>query len=174
MHRIISMGIDYATICIVAIPLTVVSFVLSKDLQIKYMVFEITILLSLWMCKDLVGGRSIGKRILGYEVKIADDFSENIWRFIARNIFIIIWPIEIIFCFLNPERRLGDLLFGTKVSFYDKKSDSSIVYFQKKKIILSFIITFFIILLIVCFIMYLISCMDFLMVKLLFSPINME
>jgi hypothetical protein len=32
-----------------------------------------------------------------------------------RNIFIIIWPIEVIVTLINPSRRIGDLVAGTKV-----------------------------------------------------------
>lgn len=66
--------------------------------------------------KDYYRARSIAKRIHGYE--IVDYKSEqpaNGMQCMIRNITIIIWPIEILIAWIHPNRRLGDLLAGTKV-----------------------------------------------------------
>ena len=36
-----------------------------------------------------------------------------------RNIFCIIWPVEVIVTLINPSRRIGDQVSGTKVVFYE-------------------------------------------------------
>lgn len=71
---------------------------------------------ALYFCKDVFQGRSPGKRITKLQIihhktgKIASPL-----RTVVRNLFCIIWPVEVIITLINPGRRLGDLVAGTKV-----------------------------------------------------------
>ncbi|WP_133272376.1 RDD family protein [Hymenobacter radiodurans] len=86
--------------------------------------FQLSLLgFALYFCKDCINGRSIAKRILKLQVvnnktlKVASPL-----RCFLRDIFIIIWPIEVVVALINPSRRIGDLIAGTKVIAYDSVS----------------------------------------------------
>ena len=146
-QRIVSMGVDYLSICVVAIPISMVYFVLKGINQKIFLIFEITFLLTLWVCKDLIGGRSLGKRIKGHTLCGINN-SNSVWKFILRNVFTCVWMIEIVFCLINPSRRLGDLLLGTQI-IYANKDKSNLISFNKQDIFFGFIITFFILLIVI-------------------------
>ncbi|WP_109852850.1 RDD family protein [Aquimarina sp. AU58] len=74
---------------------------------------------ALYFCKDCIQGRSIAKRVLKPQVvenssgKVASPI-----RCFIRNIFCIFWCIEVIVTLVNPNRRIGDLVVGTKVVLF--------------------------------------------------------
>jgi hypothetical protein len=72
--------------------------------------------LVLIILKDIFNGRSIGKCILGICVKDKMDLSStpNIFRLMARNILLLLWPVELL-TFLIMNKRLGDVLVKTVV-----------------------------------------------------------
>ncbi|MDF2189339.1 RDD family protein [Paraflavitalea sp. CAU 1676] len=75
---------------------------------------------ALYFCKDSFNGRSIGKRAARLQVlnshtgEVASPL-----KCLVRNLFIIIWPIEVIVTLINPERRIGDRVAGTRVAPYE-------------------------------------------------------
>ncbi|MFT3981778.1 MAG: RDD family protein [Ferruginibacter sp.] len=78
--------------------------------------------LSLYFCKDIVNGRSLGKRIL--KLQVVDNSTGQVaspLQYFVRNLFCIIWPIEVLVTLNNPNRRIGDRVAGTKVIVYDPK-----------------------------------------------------
>jgi uncharacterized RDD family membrane protein YckC len=75
---------------------------------------------ALYFCKDCINGRSIAKRIL--KLQVVDNKTEQVaspLKCFVRNIFCIIWPVEVIVTLINPNRRIGDQVAGTKVVFYE-------------------------------------------------------
>jgi uncharacterized RDD family membrane protein YckC len=75
---------------------------------------------ALYFCKDCINGRSIAKRIL--KLQVVDNKTEQVaspLKCFVRNIFCIIWPVELIVTLINPGRRIGDQVAGTKVVFYE-------------------------------------------------------
>jgi hypothetical protein len=52
----------------------------------------------LYCCKDIINGRSIGKRIFGLAVRVDNDNNNvpKISKLIIRNLFTFLWPIELI------------------------------------------------------------------------------
>jgi uncharacterized RDD family membrane protein YckC len=71
---------------------------------------------SIYFSRDCINGRSIAKRIL--RLQVVDNRSGQVaspLKCFLRNLTIVVWPIEIIAILSNPERRIGDLLAGTKV-----------------------------------------------------------
>jgi uncharacterized RDD family membrane protein YckC len=77
--------------------------------------------LALYFCKDCIHGRSIAKRILGLQVVDNSTGAEaSPVKCVVRNLFCIIWPIEVIAVVVNPQRRLGDMVAGTTVVMFDK------------------------------------------------------
>ncbi|MFK7808444.1 MAG: RDD family protein [Saprospiraceae bacterium] len=77
--------------------------------------------LGLYFFKDIFNGKSIAKRILNLQVvdnktgKVASPL-----KCITRNIFCLIWPIETIMSLVNPKRRIGDYVAGTRIIHVDK------------------------------------------------------
>ncbi|WP_106793880.1 RDD family protein [Aquimarina sp. Aq78] len=72
--------------------------------------------LALYFCKDCIQGRSIAKRVL--KLQVVENSSGKVAspiRCFIRNIFCIFWFIEVIVTLVNSNRRIGDLVAGTKV-----------------------------------------------------------
>ena len=75
---------------------------------------------AIYFCKDTINGRSIGKRIT--QTQVLDNATGQVaspLKCFVRNIFCAIWPIEIRVTLINPSRRLGDQIAGTKIAPYD-------------------------------------------------------
>lgn len=75
---------------------------------------------AIYFCKDCINGRSIAKRIL--KLQVVDNSTGQVaspLKCFIRNIFIVIWPIEGIVALVNPSRRLGDRVAGTKLVVFD-------------------------------------------------------
>jgi uncharacterized RDD family membrane protein YckC len=75
---------------------------------------------ALYLCKDCINGRSLAKRLLKLQVvdNVTGEAASPLKCFV-RNIFIIIWPIEVIVGLTNTSRRLGDRAAGTKLVVFD-------------------------------------------------------
>lgn len=75
---------------------------------------------AIYFCKDIINGRSIGKRLT--KTQVVDNTTEQVaspLKCFVRNILCVIWPIEVIVTLINPGRRLGDQIAGTKIVQYD-------------------------------------------------------
>jgi uncharacterized RDD family membrane protein YckC len=91
---------------------------------------------TLYFCKDSINGRSIGKRI--FKIQVVDNTTEEAAspvKCFVRNIFCVIWPVEVIAALINPGRRLGDRIAGTKIIAYDPMRTMPYT-FDIKKVIL--------------------------------------
>lgn len=79
---------------------------------------------SLFFNKDIVFGRSFGKYATSLQV-IKNGRSEpaSPLRCFVRNITIIFSPIEFIVVLINPTRRLGDFIAGTRIEKYKLVND---------------------------------------------------
>lgn len=80
--------------------------------------------ISLYIFKDVLWGRSIGKVIFGIYVKDYQNLERipSVHRLILRNVLIVIWPIEFIVMLINKEnRRLGDKIARTEIIGYSGK-----------------------------------------------------
>jgi uncharacterized RDD family membrane protein YckC len=74
---------------------------------------------AVYFCKDSINGRSIAKRILKLQlVNNATGEVASPIRCFVRNLFCIIWPIELIVVLINPSRRIGDRVAGTRLVQY--------------------------------------------------------
>jgi len=75
--------------------------------------------MALYICKDVIGGQSIGRAIFAIQVRDADapDQVPSAGRLIRRNLFLPIWPVELVALALSPSRqRVGDRLAETCVA----------------------------------------------------------
>ena len=113
--RLKSMIVDFSIMCVTSIPFVLLIFIFKLENVLAFQVFVISLLSSLFICKDLVGEKSIGKRVVNLKIICVDQSRVSPFKLILRNIFSFIWPIEIVMCLINPERKLGDIVFKTKV-----------------------------------------------------------
>lgn len=91
-----------------------------------WMSFALALIYSFLFCKDVNGGRSIGKQRTGLCIlSEKSDSAPSVIRLILRNVFYILWPIEIILFFCNSGKRLGDLVMQTKVVACNEESDAT-------------------------------------------------
>lgn len=71
---------------------------------------------AIYFCKDCINGRSIAKKAL--KLQVVDNATEQAatpLKCLVRNLFCILWPIEVIVTLINPSRRIGDRVAGTKI-----------------------------------------------------------
>jgi len=115
--RLGTMLLDHALICVLTIPIIVI---LSFNSQDNFMSpYSMIPVFTIYFCKDCIDGRSLAKRIL--KLQVVDNKKQSVatpFQNLIRNIFILIWPVEVIVSFFNQERRIGDRVAGTKLNFY--------------------------------------------------------
>ena len=109
--RILSFIIDFILIAVLFMITNVVSFIGFKY-DAYYILLGVCMLV--FIMKDIIGGQSIGKRIMKIKIIAKDGSKPSIFRLILRNITISIWPIEFIILSLGKE-KLGDRMAKTKI-----------------------------------------------------------
>ncbi len=76
------------------------------------------VVLAVYFLKDSVVGMSPGRFVLGIAVRdcSAPENIPSVLRLALRNLFIVIWPVELlVLVFSNQKRRIGDLIAKTVV-----------------------------------------------------------
>ncbi len=98
----------------------------SKDYLASFMIF---LMMGIYINKDLVGARSIAKRVLGY--KLIDKHSglnaSSLQCFMRNMLLPFLWPIEVIVAWYKPEIRIGDRMAGTELIKAEKQKFWSII-----------------------------------------------
>lgn len=113
----------------------------SSDFVSVIMIFGI----SLYFNKDIIQGKSIAKRALKQEiVNIKSGEVASPLKCLIRNLTIAIWPIELIAVLVNPSRRIGNLIAGTKVENITEERNSK-PKIDFRNLILSIVIGFIIV-----------------------------
>ena len=121
--RIAAMGIDMVPACIIQAILMFIYIILpimsekTSSVVIDNRIITITLIASvILVIKDSLKGQSIGKRVLKLQVISAngENVNASIGALILRNIFIIIWPVELLLMIAGQE-RIGDRIAKTKV-----------------------------------------------------------
>lgn len=86
----------------------------------------LSLLLSLFLCKDNINGQSIGKRIFNLKTVDYNGKSLNAIKLIARNFFVFLTPIEFVLL-LYYDRRIGDRIINSKVVLVKESDKITIV-----------------------------------------------
>jgi hypothetical protein len=96
---------------------TAVNF--NRPFEVFYPVLAVAT--TLLLLKDLIAGRSLGKRIFNLAVRNVDDRNQtpSIYKLILRNIPFLIWPVDVIYFAIKKE-RLGDRIFKTHVILIER------------------------------------------------------
>jgi uncharacterized RDD family membrane protein YckC len=126
-RRIGAFIVDHVTITIIVMIPVIMNFNrLSKDFNFFYELFPVIMLMGVicYICKDVFGGRSVGKLLFGIFVREYEntDRTPRFYNLIFRNILIFIWFVEFIIMLIDKDgRRLGDKIAKTKVIGYQSK-----------------------------------------------------
>ena len=104
-NRIKAFAIDYLIMGLIGYGIVVLTDNLFLGMMIVYPVT---------MNKDFLNGKSIGKRIFGIQVQDLNNSKASEWKSSLRN-FLPTIPLDLLFTIFNPERRIGDLIAGTKI-----------------------------------------------------------
>ncbi|MBO9151601.1 RDD family protein [Chitinophaga sp. GCM10012297] len=80
--------------------------------------------IALYLCKDCINGRSIAKRILSLQVvdNLTGQAASPV-KCLVRNLFIVLWPIEVLVALANTGRRLGDRVAGTRLVVFETTNE---------------------------------------------------
>jgi uncharacterized RDD family membrane protein YckC len=165
-QRFKSILVDSCSIFIVSIPFIATIFIGRLENNLLYQTFVVSLICSLFLCKDLAGGRSIGKRLFNLQIVSLENHSVSSLKLIFRNIFTFMWPIEIVFCLIDSEKKLGDIVFGTKVIMLDSNMNN--VNLSTGKVISYFFIVLFCLFAIFYFILFAL-CSNNGLIKILYS-----
>ena len=121
------MLLDHIIICLVGvitgIPVFIIAFILKRSLNLNVTFIAGMLVFIIYFCKDILNGKSPAKRLLGLQVidlKTGQPASKL--QTIIRNITIPLWPLEVLYTLFSKDRRIGDLLAGTKVEISTKES----------------------------------------------------
>ncbi|MCL2618736.1 MAG: cytochrome c oxidase assembly factor Coa1 family protein [Defluviitaleaceae bacterium] len=85
----------------------------------------------LYLCKDVTGGASIGKRVVGLAVRYSEepDTVPEVPALMLRNIFSFLWPLELLMImFSRNKRKIGDNLAGTDVYIVPRTTPPARLY----------------------------------------------
>ena len=122
--RLIAYVVDIFMSVILFMPICACIILLKKELEIETVDKSIIpfLIWGIMFCKDCLGGRSIGKRIMGYQ--IIDSNTGQIarpYKCVLRNLFYLLGLIDIAAMFYHSKGlRLGDYVAHTKVVTYQK------------------------------------------------------
>jgi len=103
--RLVAMIIDFAIIMLISQVFVFMSFIEQNYL----MKITFSIMFSLFLCRDNLNGQSLGKRLM--KIQVVDNSTMQTvtsFKYILRNLFLCVWPIELILVLINGDRRLGD------------------------------------------------------------------
>jgi len=95
----------------------------QTSMEPSFMIYGLILGFATYFNKDFFDGRSPAKRILKVQVvnhktgEVADPL-----RCLLRNLTIPVWPLEVICVLINPHRRLGDYIAGTRIEAYDPEN----------------------------------------------------
>lgn len=124
--RLKALIIDVALISILWILIFAIYVYFSKESVKSDYKVGLSLLLSLFLCKDCIKGQSVGKRI--FKLKVIDYRGCNlsVIKLILRNLFVFLAPIEFI-VLLYFDRRIGDTVLKSKVISVEKSDKITIV-----------------------------------------------
>jgi hypothetical protein len=162
LTRFKSLFFDYLSICFIfpfiLLPVMGILWLIEQYTPYGCFLLYLGTYVTLLVHKDALNGMSLGKRKAGLQIIDIDTNKQaSNFKCILRNIVGLLFMIEIPILLFRPERRLGDLIVGTKLSFHStvplSDTQKELKDYDKKQFIKEFVLVFFAVLLVV----YLIS-----------------
>lgn len=138
-RRIISMLLDHYLMCILIIPFAILLSITVRALKFQFYdemgFFVLILFVFVYFNKDFLNGKSPAKRLLGYQVvDLRTNLPASEFKCFVRNLTICVaWPIEVVVGFINPSRRIGDYISGTKVVNAEKEKLQTLINEFKKQ-----------------------------------------
>lgn len=134
--RLLSMLVDHIAMSLIIT--VILAPILMYSVKPPTSLYFFIIAFSLYLCKDLIGGQSIGKRLLGFKlVNVNNSHPPSEFQSIIRNFFVVLWPLEVIVILVSSNRRIGDFVARTKVVRAETVSKNTNIW----RIVLAYIFT---------------------------------
>ncbi len=95
----------------------------QTSMEPTFMIYGFILGFAMYFNKDFFDGRSPAKRIL--KIQVINNKTGEVagpLKCLLRNMTIPIWPLEAIFILINPQRRIGDYIAGTRIEPYDSEN----------------------------------------------------
>ncbi|WP_295937702.1 hypothetical protein [uncultured Alistipes sp.] len=74
--------------------------------------------LTAFFCRDCITGQSIGRRVMHLCV-MHDGTPISPGRAFIRNLFLVLWPVELLVWMVNDGRRIGDVVVESHIAESD-------------------------------------------------------
>jgi len=121
IRRLMLMFLDYFLIGIFFVPILIINELalekINSGLESTIANALFILLLLVYLNKDFLKGKSLGKRFFGYQViDIKSKKAASELQCFIRNLTIcFLLPIEVLVSFINPQKRIGDLIANTEL-----------------------------------------------------------
>ncbi len=118
--RLLAATIDFALIMLISQVFVFMSFIEQNYL----MKITFSIMFSLFLCRDNLNGQSLGKRLM--KIQVIDNRTMQTptnFKCMLRNMFLCVWPIELLIVLITGDRRLGDYVSKTKIIINTEPQD---------------------------------------------------
>jgi len=133
-ERIVSFLIDHFIFTAVFVAMIMTSLISKNQFANIFGLALVFFVPIVYGFKDIVDGRSIGKRAFSIGIRKSsnpDELPEK-WRLFVRNLTLFIWPVEfLVMSFSQNGERLGDLLAGTIVVKLDNIPEDENSYLEE-------------------------------------------
>ena len=131
--RLKSMLLDHFIIGFTLLPPLIIIEIIGIEMGKWFGEAMMLLIFAIYINKDILGGRSAAKRILGQAVIDKETKKPaNELKCAIRNFTVCFWIFEVIIVMFNPKRKIGDLIAGTKVVRTEKKDIKTMLLdFQK-------------------------------------------
>ena len=135
-RRLGSMLVDYFILCailgLLGISVSIFNLISREYLHVNLdwikKWFISFIIITIGFNKDFFRGKSIAKRVFGLVIVNNTGGSATRLQCFIRNLTFVLAPLEIIVLIFSRQRRLGDLIAGTKIETSETEEISSIIY----------------------------------------------
>ena len=113
LKRLIAFLIDLLLIVIIVNMFFFATQTVKSQLLVQFLS---AMMVTMLLCKDCINGKSAGKRIMKIEIANEKEGEKvSAVSCVVRNIFVVLWIIEILVLFISKEKRIGDYVAKTKV-----------------------------------------------------------
>lgn len=113
LKRLIAFLIDLLLIAIIVNMFFFATPTVKSQLLVQFLS---AMMVTMLLCKDCINGKSAGKRIMKIEIANEKEGEKvSAVSCVVRNIFVVLWIIEILVLFISKEKRIGDYVAKTKV-----------------------------------------------------------
>ena len=113
LKRLIAFLIDLLLIAIIVNMFFFATQTVKSQLLVQFLS---AMMVTMLLCKDCINGKSAGKRIMKIEIANEKEGEKvSAVSCVVRNIFVVLWIIEILVLFISKEKRIGDYVAKTEV-----------------------------------------------------------